>query len=720
MMLRWLLSHFLFLLFLSLAVSAQDNRQQYRLHIFPATEEITIDGILNENVWSTAEKAQDFHRVLPIDTGFASHKTTVQVAYTETHFYMAIVCMDTLPGKRPVESLKRDFVFGRNENFLVFIDTYNDKTNGFSFGLSSAGAQWDGIQSNGGGVSLDWDCKWKSAVQNYDDRWVAEFEIPFRSIRYREGVKEWGINFSRLALKGNEKSSWAPVPRQFPTANLAFTGTLVWDNPPPNLGARFSVIPYISGRASENVEKGEKIQPGGDVGADAKITVSTSMNLDLTLNPDFSQVEVDQQVTNLDRFELFFPERRQFFLENSDLFASLGSESIRPFFSRRIGLQAPVVAGARLSGKLGDNWRIGLMNMQTGATSELPATNFSVGVFQRKFFTRSNAGLFIVNKQITGNPTDSLYHGNKFNRVAGFDLNLSNASSRWTGKVFYHQAFYPDAGKDAFAFAGNVTYNTQTLYASWNQAWVGADYLAETGFVRRKGYFRINPEVRYRFFPGKYNIANHGPGGSLEMYFDPMGTRTDRITAANYAVNWLNLRNVTAEVRENYIRLLAPFDPTNTGGDTLATGSEYRWNEAFLTYLSDSRKLLSYEITARYGGFFNGERTSLNARITYRVQPYANLALTASWNKIQLPQPYTSTTLVLIGPRLDLTFTNTLFLTTFVQYNNQINNVNVNVRFQWRYAPVSDLFIVFTDNAYPENFRTKNRALVVKLSYWLN
>ncbi|MEZ4775134.1 MAG: DUF5916 domain-containing protein [Bacteroidia bacterium] len=711
---------FLMILANTFHVFCQDNRKNYRLPIFHTNDIIKVDGLLDEPVWNQAVHAEDFHRVLPIDTGFASHKTTVMVTYTDVNFYMAIICWDTLPGKRPVESLKRDFVFGKNENFLAFIDTYNDKTNGFSFGLSAAGAQWDGIQSNGGGVSLDWDCKWKSAVQNYPDRWVAEFEIPFRSIRYREGVTEWGINFSRLALKGNEKSSWAPVPRQFPTANLAFTGTLVWDTPPPKLGPRFSVIPYVSGRGSQNVEKGEAINPGGDVGMDAKVTVSTSMNLDLTINPDFSQVEVDQQVTNLDRFELFFPERRQFFLENSDLFASLGTENIRPFFSRRIGLQSPVNAGARLSGKLGDNWRVGLMNMQTGATSDIPSTNFSVAALQRKLFTRSNVGVFMVNKEITGNPTDSTYKGNPYNRVAGFDLNLANASNRWTGKVFYHQAFYPEAGKDAFAFAGNVTYNTQTLLASWNQAWVGADYLAETGFVRRKGYFRINPEARYKFFPANSSIANHGPGGSLEMYFDPQGKTSDRITSASYSVNWLNLRSITAEVRENYVRLLAPFDPTNTGGDTLARSSDYHWNEALFTYLSDSRKLLNYEISARYGGFFNGERISLGGKLTYRVQPYGNLSMIASWNRIILPQPFTTTTLILVGPRLDITFTNKLFLTTFVQYNNQINNINVNVRFQWRFAPVSDLFIVFTDNAYPDDFRNKNRALVLKLSYWLN
>ena len=183
-----------------------------------------------------------------MDTGFAQAQTEVKMYYDESNIYMGIICHDTLPGKRPVESLRRDFSFGRNDNFIAFIDTYNDRTNGFAFGISAAGAQWEGMQANGGFVSLEWDCKWRSAVTNHPDYWIAEFSIPFRSIRYRGEDKNWGINFSRMDLKSNEKSSWAPVPRQFQSADLAYTGTLDWDHPLPKSGVRFSVIPYLSGK----------------------------------------------------------------------------------------------------------------------------------------------------------------------------------------------------------------------------------------------------------------------------------------------------------------------------------------------------------------------------------------------------------------------------------------------------------------------------------------
>ena len=696
------------------------NKKDFRIHVAQVKEKMVIDGLLNEEVWKTAEKTSPFYRILPIDTGFAKAQTRVMVGYDQSNLYFAIICFDPTPGKRPVESLRRDFSFPKNDNFLIFMDTYNDQTNGFSFGISAAGAQWDGLQANGGFVSLDWDCKWKSAVKNYPDRWVAEFSIPFRSIRYEENAREWGINFSRLDLKTNEKSSWAPVPRQFQSANLAYTGALVWDKPPPGAGVRYSLIPYISGKAIRDVEAGESAKTGMNAGMDAKITLTTSMNLDLTINPDYSQVEVDRQVTNLDRYELFFPEKRQFFLENSDLFASLGTDRMRPFFSRRIGLNMPVLAGGRLSGKLGDNYRIGLMDMQTNARDTIPAANYGVAVLQRQLFSRSNVTLFLVNKQITGVSEDSLLPANIFNRVAGVDFNLANANNRWTGKAFYHQSFYPDAPGDAFVIAGNLAYNTQKLSVKINQAWVGEHFQAETGYIPRKGFFQVNPELQYKFFPASEKLANHGPLLNTNFFFGKDMQLTDREVSAGYGLEWLNRSKLSGNVKDVFVRLQEPFDPTHTGGNLLAAGSTFDWKEMEMSYNSDTRRLFNFQLMMNFGGYYNGTKRGIAGEMNFRVQPYGSLAMVASWYRIILPDLYSSADLILVGPRLDLTFTDKLFLTTFVQYNNQIENLNLNIRFQWRFAPVSDFYIVYTENSYPENLQTKNRALVAKLSYWFN
>jgi hypothetical protein len=316
------------------------------------------------------------------------------MAYDDKYLYISAECF-LKPGQPfVVESLKRDFNFSNNDNFLVFIDTFDDKTTGFSFGANAAGAQWDGQMSEGAKMNLNWDNKWESSTTYNATSWIWEAAIPFKSIRYKDNSKVWGINFSRLDTREKEKSAWAPVPKQFPTASLAYAGVLVWDTPPPAPKKNISIIPYmLSGNTIDfdNSKQTARNQIGGDI----KVAVTSSLNLDMTLNPDFSQVDVDRQQTNLDRFELFYPEKRQFFIENSDLFDGFGTETIRPFFSRRIGLaynastgiyeQTPITYGARLSGKLTKDWRIGLLNVQSERIDAkgVPTQNYSMMSFQR-------------------------------------------------------------------------------------------------------------------------------------------------------------------------------------------------------------------------------------------------------------------------------------------------------------------------------------------------
>lgn len=711
------------LVIISISVAGQNkgvNREKYRIHIKHTDSEIVIDGILDEDSWMTAETTGRFQRVTPTDTGYAVARTEVKVTYDDLNLYVGAVCWDPTPGKRPVESLRRDWLFTKNDNFMVFLDTYNDQTNGFAFGLSASGAQADGLQYDGTKVLYSWDTKWRSEVRSYDDRWVAEIAIPFRSIRYLGGDTEWGINFGRLDLKTNEKSAWAPMPRQFPHCSLPFTGTLVWDKPMNKSGLRFSFIPYVTGKVTRNNEAGEDSKWKGNAGFDAKMILSTSLNLDLTVNPDYSQVEVDRQVTNLDRFELFFPEKRQFFLENSDLFSSLGTETVRPFFSRRIGLNSPVIAGARLSGQVGTRWRVNLMDIQTGNNEELPASNYLVTALQRSVFSRSNISFFFINKQITGQQSSESPDISKFNRVTGIEYNLASPDNRWTGKAFYHQNIDNGVKAENAAVAANLTYSSQYVTARLEQTMVGSGYAAETGYIRRRGYYELSPLFQYKFFPVSNTIISHGPGLKTDMFFDTGFSLTDRETQLSYSVEWINRYVTMVNVSEAFIRLQAPFDPTNTGGEKLEAGQEFNWKEAGLSVASDSRKLFNFSMSARYGGYYNGTRFSFSGDLNYRVQPYGSLAISGTFNNIELPEPYNSAKLFLIGPRLDFTFTNNLFFTSFIQYNNQIDNLNVNLRFQWRFAPVSDLFIVYTENSFPSDYTVKNRGLVVKLSYWFN
>jgi len=726
--LRFLL--FLVLISISGSVFSQKKNEAYKLQMHRAKAPIIIDGVLDEPDWQAADVATDFYMITPMDTSFASVRTDVRMTFDNDNLYLIAVNYHALPGPYMVESLRRDFAFGKNDNFLLFMDPFEDMTNGFSFGANAAGAQWDGIMYEGGKVDLSWDNKWVSQVKNYDDKWVFEMAVPFKSIRYKKGITEWGINFSRLDLKATEKSSWAPVPRQFPSASLAYTGTLVWDEPPPQAGGNVSVIPYVLGGVSKDYEKDTPTEYRREIGADVKIALTSSMNLDLTVNPDFSQVDVDRQVTNLERYELFFPERRQFFLENGDLFANFGYPTIRPFFSRRIGLGAPIKYGARLSGKLNKDWRIGAMDMQTGKVEEtgLPDQNFAVIAVQRRVFARSNIGMIFVNKQSLDYtpPTDpEMPVFSKFNRNIGLEYNLASSNNIWTGKALFLKSFQPQNEGEDFTQAANLNYSTRNWNISWQHEYVGKNYLAEVGYVPdnvpRPGYIKMNPQIGHLFFPKSKKILSHGPRLNASYFFDPAMKPTDNEAYIVYGMTLRNQSVINTWVSNNYVKLLRPFDPTNSGKDTLATGSEHQWNAFGFEFTSKPQSVFTYAFTSRYGGYYeNGTRVNFTTDIGYRFQPYVSLSLSSSYNDIRMPEPWGKTTFWLIGPRVDVTMTNKLFFTAFAQYNEQQNNVNLNTRFQWRYSPASDLFIVYTDNYLPENFMVKNRALVIKFTYWWN
>ena len=674
--------------------------------------------------WQEAAVAKDFYMMLPMDTSYAKVRTEVRMTYDKHNIYIIATNYNGMPGPYMVESLRRDFNFVKNDNFLLFLDTFDDQTNGFSFGANAAGAQWDGIMYEGGKVDLSWDNKWVSVVKSYDDKWIFEAAIPFKSIRYKKGITNWGINFGRNDLKTTEKSAWAPVPRQFPSAALAYTGTLVWDQAPPQAGTNVSLIPYALGGLFRDRAGNKPTDYRKDVGIDAKVAITSSLNLDLTVNPDFSQVEVDQQVTNLDRFELFFPERRQFFLENGDLFTNYGYQNIRPFFSRRIGLGVPIRFGARLSGKLNKDWRIGLMDMQTGAVDGigLPAQNFAVASLQRRVFARSTIGAIIINKEsVNYTPEAGKPAYSRYNRNIGFEYNLASVNNVWTGKAMVLRSFSPGKkGKD-WVHAANLQYASRAWLISWQHQYVGRNYTAEVGYVPRQGFIDVNPKVSYSFFPKGGLVLNHGPSISTNHITDESVRTTDNTSILSYGFTFRSRSTFTAWTAYDYVKLLQPFDPTNLRIDTLSRGTKHHWQSWGTDFVSKPQSILTYAFSTRYGGYYaDGTRLNLTGNIGYRFQPFVSIAVTASYNDIILPEPWNRNKFWLIGPRLDVTMTNNLYLTTFVQYNEQADNVNLNARLQWRYKPASDLFIVYTDNYLPENFLVKSRALVLKFTYWWN
>ena len=721
------------------------------INIKKVTGSIDIDGLLSDPDWEKAEIASNFYQQFPYDTSYSKTKTEVRITYDDNFIYVGAVCYDKLEGDFVIQSLKRDFSYPISDAFAVFLDPFGDQTNGFCFAVNPMGVQREGLLQGGGnrGVTAAWDNKWFSKVTRQVDKWVVEMAIPFKTIRYNEEITNWGINFSRNDLKRNENSSWSPVPRNFNIASMAFTGNLIWDNPPKKAGLNVSVIPFgIAGYSADYENDTSFYKVNG--GLDAKIAISSSLNLDITVNPDFSQVEVDAQQTNLTRFSLFYPEKRQFFIENSDLFGQFGFSKIRPFFSRQIGLNqgraVPIIAGLRLSGKVNENWRIGLMNMQTAKTQLLELSdsnaidtltlspeNFMVAAVQRKVFKRSFVGAILVNKQTFQNEQVTL---NNYNRIVGLDYNLATANNKWMGKVFYHHSFYQNQQKRSGTHASWLMYNTQNWSMHWNHEYVGENYNAEVGFVQRSNrtYWRLEPNIERKFYPKDGPINNHGPNLYINYYTDSVFGTTDLLVLPHYKIRFQNTSKLEIHFRELFTRLYDDTDVTFSNSKTISKG-KYRYRDGMLKYDSDKRKPFGYNVRFGYGSYYIGNKLSISGGVRFRKQPWGVLSFNFNFNDIRMPQPYQNATILLIGPKLELSFTKTLFWSTFLQYNSQVENFNVNSRIQWRFRPMSDLYIVYTDNyftisntkynPYYTSLKTqfdgkRNRAIVIKFVYWFS
>ncbi len=711
-------------------------------------EPVRIDGLPEESVWQSTEVAKDFMQQFPYDSSLAFAQTEVRMAYDDQYLYVFAKMHNLGPRNYVVPSLRRDFFGPAYDNFTVVLDTYKDKTNAFFFGVNPEGVQREGLISNGGsesrgddGFSLTWDNKWYSAARMYPDYWVVEMAIPFKTLRFKEGMDSWYVNFYRIDSEYAERSTWSPIPRNFRLLNLAFNKELLWDQPLNTPGPNVSLIPYTSAGIMKDYENGSGSTENFSIGGDAKIAVSSSLNLDLTVNPDFSQVETDQQVTNLDRFEIFFPERRQFFQENADLFSNFGGNGTRPFFSRRIGVtrdsttgsnvQNKLYGGARLSGNINNKWRVGFMSIQAAEdeTIDLTSINYTLATAQYRIGARSNIAGIMVNKQAFQDSIGSEFRmkTEQWNRTLGIDVNLATPDNTWRGKAYYHQSFEPDKPDSAFSWGISGAYDSYRWQADSDFRNVGAHFNPEVGFVRRTDFMRSRSTIYHNFYPESGIIQSHAPGFDYDVTWNQTYGLTDWDINLLYRINFRNTSNFNIRFRREFVYLFSPFDPSGTNGPELPQDSDYAYNFIFASYESDARNSFFFNISTRSGHYFNGNRVNLDGTITYRFGARGNLAMNFTYNRIRLPDPYHDANLLLIGPRFDITFTKSLFWTTFIQYNEQINNMNINSRLQWRFKPVSDLYIVYTDNYFAatnERFvefnRPKSRALVVKLSYWFN
>lgn len=743
---KWRL-HIPVLLFLSIftfnAKSQNEIGYTQELKVKKAFGSIKTDGILDEKDWENADIATDFWQYFPMDTMISNTVSEARITYDDQFIYVGFKVIDPVAGPWVTTSLRRDFRGNHNDAISVIFDPFSDKTNGIIFGVNPYGVQREGLISGitgagrgQSGFSLSWDNKWYSEAKTYDGYWTAEMAIPFKTLRYKEGSTTWKANFYRLDSKTAERSTWNHIPRNQNIFSVAFSGDIVFDQPLPKPGANISIIPYVSGLVSRDFIDGTEAEYKSNIGGDVKVSVTPSLNLDLTFNPDFSQVEADVQQSNLTRFELFYPERRQFFLENQDIFASFGSARLRPFFSRRIGIardpntslfvQNKILYGARLSGRIDKNWRMGLMNMQTEKDESIlqPGVNYSVLAIQKQLFARSNISVIGINKQATNilendsTLSDGISKDN-YNRLVGLDYNLASKDNRWYGKLFYHESISPDNNNEAYSHGVNLVYNVPAINIEWKHQKVGKNFNPEVGFAPRTDYNLVASGIQFLFYP-KNNVASHGPGLKTEYIWNHEYGKTDHQFIGFYEINFGSSATFAGGIKNDYTYLFDDFNPIDTDDAPLQAGTDYTYTSFVAEYRSDRRQDFYFDLETQLGQFYNGSILSFEGALNYRLGLIGVASLNYSYNRVTLPDPHSSGTIWLLGPRFDITFTKSIFLTTFFQYNNQIDNVNINARLQYRFAPVSDFFIVYTENYFPDHFRSKDRALVAKLTYWFN
>ncbi|MGB1831359.1 MAG: DUF5916 domain-containing protein [Flavobacteriaceae bacterium] len=697
---------------------------------------IQLDGSLDEAVWKEADTATNFWQMFPTDSLRSTNQTEVKLLYDDTHIYIGGYAKG-VAANFMVNSLRRDFSARSNDNITVLFDTFRDGQNAFLFGVSAYGVQREGLVSDRGttinGFNLTWDIKWKAETIREEDFFSIEMAIPLNSLKYPEGSQRWGFQSYRYDMQTNERSSWSSVPQNQIPINLGFIGEIVFEEPLTKNKTPLYLIPYINGLSSnsfDNNPQSNSIAVGGDL----KIAVGNGLNLDVTLNPDFSNVEVDDIITNLTRFEISLPEKRQFFIDNRDLFGNFGGlrEAI-PFFSRRIGIardangntiQNNIIGGVRLSGKLDENWRLGVLSIQNqeDQANAISSNNNAMIALQRKIFNQSQIGAFFINRESIKD-YDFLKEEDKYNRVIGLDYNLNSANNNWAGKFYTHKSFQPNDTEGNLSSGAELTYNTRIWRLSSKWVYVDQEYRSDLGFIPRAGVIKTGISAARTFYPKKGIVNSHNI--ELSNYNWQQQSldykKTDHFKRIEYKLEFKKQDQLSFLLRNQYVYLPSTFDPTRSeNGVPLDANRDYNFNEWSVEYQSNVARLFNFSSQFSYGSFYNGTRFAYKGNTQFRIQPKVIMSLLWDYNQIRLPDPYPSANIILVSPKLELTLSKQFFWSTLVQYSNQSQNLGVNSRLQWRFAPLSDLYLVYNDNYYTREFGPVFRSINLKFTYWLS
>ncbi|QXD14216.1 carbohydrate binding family 9 domain-containing protein [Rhodocaloribacter litoris] len=694
-----------------------------------------LDGeVLGDPVWQAVPPATGFRQTEPREGAPASERTEVRLVFTDAVLYVGVICFDRDPSGIIVADSRRDASLDETDSFRFILDTYRDGRNGFVFGTNPAGIEYDAQVTNegqgsfgggrqmagsGGGFNINWDGSWEVRTATGDFGWSAEFAIPFSTLRFPSGREQtWGINFQRTIRRRNEHAFWAPLPRQFNLNRVSLAGTLTGLAVPDPRNLK--VMPYVLGQAIRDFEVHGTTHTEADFGVDLKYSLTPGLTLDATYNTDFAQVEVDEQQINLDRFSLFFPEKRPFFLENAGLFSVGETGEVELFFSRRIGLSAgatvPILGGVRLSGTAGAT-RIGLLEMQTEAVraDSLPANNFAVVRLQRELPNRSAVGVLLTNRQGTGD----LAPDRDYNRLLAFDARFGlGAYGMVSG--FVARSFTPgvDGGQQAFNLDAQYDAEAWLLSATFTQ--VGDGFNPEVGFLRRTSYRKVAGLIFHRFRPEDLlGFLELRPHVSYRGYWGLDGFQETGFLHIDNHWEWRGGYEIHTGINLTREGVRAPFEIAD--GVFVPAGT-YDHRELQLVGFTNRGYWISLEARATIGGFFGGDRVSIDPTLNVRAGETLNAAFSLSYNDVRLPGGHFTTNL--FRARLSYAFSPRVFIQSLVQYNDQAGVFSMNVRLGWLRAANTGLFIVFNQTSTADRFfgfdETLNRGLTVKYTHLLD
>ena len=686
------------------------------LRIADPAERPVLDGFLDEPVWQRAPLLSDLKQAEPVEGAEPSERTDVRIVYDERTLFVGVLCRDRDPATIRATIMERDGSLRPDDSIAILLDTFHDRRNAFYFAVSAAGGMVDAlIAKNGAEFNQEWDGIWDARARVAPEGWVAEIEIPFATLSFREEATTWGFNFQRMVRRNLEFVRWASPSARIDFDSVANAGTLTGlAGMQQSLGV--DVVPFGVGKYV-NQRGSDRAYSNGDVGFDLFWHMTPNFKLSLSANTDFAETEVDDRQVNLTRFPLFFPEKRRFFLEDANNFVFANSErtDVLPYFSRRFGLdengqEVPILVAAKVTGRT-DDFSVGLMNVETDELHDLDRQNLTVGRFEQNLFEQSTAGVIFTHGDPSGANQSSTYGFDYNYRTDAFggDRNLS------AGSWFLRTASDGATG-DGDAYNAHVTYPNDVIEAAFDYTVVGNEFEPLLGFVERTGIKqytglagynpRLTAPMRQLFFEIEPKLITDlsNETATSEIRFQPFGFMTEQGDEG-----YLSVRRV-------YDHVDADFDIVP--GVTIPTDG-YDFTRYGASFESSSGRPFTLTADVEFGTFYGGHETAYVGGLAVRPDPHFNCAIEFEDDVGHLPGGDFEVRVTRV--RLNVHFSPRLVWSNFIQHDTLSDDLGLNSRLWWILEPGSNLFLVLNQGWFysPDRFAPTDTELTVKLGYTL-